>query len=536
MRRRDLLAGLGAAGLGAASLVRPARAAGPQVHPQAYRRGNGADPETLDPHKTSTLAEATILLDLYEGLSAYGPDGSLGPGAAEGWTTSADGLTWTFRLRPDGRWSNGDAVVADDFVHGFRRMLDPATGAKYASVLAPVRNAQAVNRGAMPVDAVGVAAPDPLTVVIQLEQPTPYFVELMTHQASTPVHRPSLARFGEAFTRPGNLVSNGAYLLRDFSPNDRITAIRNPHYREAGRVAIPQVEYIPTPDLAAAVRRFAAGEIDSLDDLPADQVRSLKSRFGDAVVLNPALGVLALMVNVRKRPLDDARVRRALSLALDREFLAEAVWGETMLPAYSLTPAGLDNALPPPTMPGRDLSPLEREDAAVALLREAGYGPGAKPLAVELRTNITDNNRNTMVAIADLWRPLNVTTSFAATDAKTHFAYLRDGGPFDLARMSWIADYADPHNFLFLVESDNDGFNSGRYASPAYDALMREAARETDLEARARILYRAEELFLADLPWIPLLHYRHKHLIGPRLRGFVPNLRGVSPTRWLSLA
>ena len=269
-------------------------------------------------------------------------------------------------------------------------MLDPATGAKYASVLAPVRNAQAVNRGAMPVDAVGVAAPDPLTVVIQLEQPTPYFVELMTHQASTPVHRPSLARFGEAFTRPGNLVSNGAYLLRDFSPNDRITAIRNPHYREAGRVAIPQVEYIPTPDLAAAVRRFAAGEIDSLDDLPADQVRSLKSRFGDAVVLNPALGVLALMVNVRKRPLDDARVRRALSLALDREFLAEAVWGETMLPAYSLTPAGLDNALPPPTMPGRDLSPLEREDAAVALLREAGYGPGAKPLAVELRTNITE--------------------------------------------------------------------------------------------------------------------------------------------------
>jgi oligopeptide transport system substrate-binding protein len=358
----------------------------------------------------------------------------------------------------------------------------------------------------------------------------------MTHQASTPVHRPSLARHGEAFSRPGNLVSNGAYLLTDFSPNDRITAVRNPHYREAGRVAIPQVEYIPTPDLAAAVRRFAAGEIDSLDDLPADQVRALKGRFGERVVLNPALGVLALMVNVRKRPLDDARVRRALSLALDREFLAEAVWGETMLPAYSLTPAGLDNALPPPVMPGRDLSPLEREDAAIALLREAGYGPGGKPLAVELRYNITDNNRNTMVAIADMWRPLNVATSFAATDAKTHFAYLRDGGPFDLARMSWIADYADPQNFLFLVESGNDGFNSGRYANPAYDALMRDAARETDLAARARILYRAEEVFLADLPWIPLLHYRHKHLIGPRLRGFTPNLRGVSPTRWLSLA
>ncbi|TGD95794.1 peptide ABC transporter substrate-binding protein [Methylobacterium nonmethylotrophicum] len=529
MRRRDLLAGFGAATLGAAT---PARAAGPA----AYRRGNGADPETLDPHKTSTVAEATILLDLYEGLSTYGPDGTLVPGAAARWTTSADGLTWTFALRPDGRWSNGDPVTAEDFVHGFRRMLDPATGAKYASVLAAIRNAEAVNRGAMPVDAVGVAAPDPLTVVITLAQPTPYFVELMTHQASLPVHRPSLARFGAAFTRPGNHVSNGAYLLQDFSPNDRITATRNPHFRDAAAVAIPQVEYIPTPDLAAAVRRFAAGEIDSLDDLPADQVRSLRKRFGEQVVLNPALGVLALMVNLRKRPLDDARVRRALSLAIDREFLAEAVWGETMLPAYSLTPTGLDNALPPPVMPGRDLSPLEREDAAVALLREAGYGPGAKPLTVELRYNITDNNRNTMVAIADLWRPLNVATSFAATDAKTHFAYLRDGGPFDIARMSWLADYADPQNFLFLVESGNDGFNAGRYASPAYDALMRDAARETDLEARARILYRAEEVFLADLPWIPLLHYRHKHLIGPRLRGVVPNLRGVSPTRWLSLA
>ena len=351
MRRRDFLLGSGAASLGAAYPAASARAAGPQGRPSIYRRGNGADPETLDPHKTSTVAEATILLDLYEGLSAYGPDGNLIPGAASGWTTSADGLTWTFSLRPDGRWSNGDSVVAEDFVHGFRRMLDPATGAKYASVLAPILNADAVNRGAMPVEAVGVSAPDPGTVVIRLAQPTPYFVELMTHQASTPIHRPSLARYGDAFTRPGNLVSNGAYLLKDFSPNDRITAIRNPHFRDAAGIAIPQVEYIPTPDLAAAVRRFSAGEIDSLDDLPADQVKALKSRFGDRVVLGPALGVLALMVNLRKRPLDDVRVRRALSLALDREFLAEAVWGETMLPAYSLTPAGLDNALPPPEMP-----------------------------------------------------------------------------------------------------------------------------------------------------------------------------------------
>ncbi len=534
MRRRDLVGGLFGsvlAGLGAASPAGPARAAAAGV----YRRGNGADPETLDPHKTSTVAEATILLDLYEGLTCYGPGGALVPGAAARWTTSPDGLTWTFALRPDGRWSNGDPVVAEDFSFGLRRMLDPATGAKYATVLAPIRNAERVNAGALPLDALGVRAPDPGTVVIELEQPTPYLLELMTHQASTPVHRPSLARHGDAFTRPGNLVSNGAYLLKDFSPNDRITAVRNPHFHAAAAVAIPQVEYLPTPDLAAAVRRFAAGEIDSLDDLPADQIVSLRRRFGDAVTLHQGLGVLALMVFLRRAPLSDARVRRALSLAIDREFLAEAVWGETMLPAYSFTPAGLDNALPPPEMPGRDLSPLEREDRAVALLREAGFGPGGTPLAVEIRYNTTDNNRNTMVAIADMWRALDVAVSLVNTDAKTHFAYLRDGGRFDLARMSWIADYADPQNFLFLVESHNDGFNSGRYANPTYDALMRDAARETDLERRAGLLHRAEAIFLDDLPWIPLLHYRHKGLVAKRLKGTVPNLRGVSPTRWLSL-
>lgn len=531
LSRRDLLAGVCLAGAAGAA-PGPARGADAAL----YRRGNGADPETLDPHKTSTVAEATILLDLFEGLTAYDAGGTLVAGAAERWSSSPDGLTWTFALRPDGRWSNGDPVVAEDFAFGLRRMLDPATGAKYANVLFPLRRAEAVNRGALPPGALGVAAPDPLTLVVELERPTPYLLELMTHQASTPVHRPSLAAFGDAFSRPGRLVSNGAYRLEDFSPNDRITAVRNPHFREAGSVRIPRVAYIPTPDVAAAVRRYAAGEIESLDDLPADQIRSLRARFGDQVVLTPALGVLALMVNLRKAPLGDARVRHALSLAIDREFLAEAVWGETMLPAYSFTPDGLDNALPPPLMPGRDLSPLEREDRAVALLREAGFGPGGRALTVEIRYNTTDNNRNTMVAIGEMWRALNVATAFVNTDAKTHFAYLRDGGPFDLARMSWIADYSDPQNFLFLVESGNDGFNSGRYANPAYDALMREAAGTVDLERRAGILYRAEEMFLADLPWIPLLHYRHKHLVSPRLKGMRPNIRGVAPTRWLSLA
>ncbi|WP_336486875.1 peptide ABC transporter substrate-binding protein [Methylobacterium nigriterrae] len=526
-RRRDCLAG-------AAALIAACRTARAEA-PGLYRRGNDADPETLDPHKSSTVAEAHILRDLYEGLLTYDNHGAIIPGAAESWTVSEDALTYTFRLRADGRWSNGDAVVADDFVFSLRRILAPATAAKYAEVLYPIRNAAAVNRGERPPEDLGVAAPDPRTVVIGLEAPTPYLLELLTHQTSIPVHPPSLAAHGDAFTRPGRLVSNGAYRLAGMVPNDRITLERNPHFHDAGRIAIPRVAFIPTPDLASAVRRYAAGEVDSLADLPGDQMDALKRRFGDQVVLGPALGLYALAVNIRKPPFDDARVRRALSLAIDREFLAQGVWGETMAPAYSLCPPGLDHYGAPPETAGREALPIDNEAEAQRLLAEAGFGPGGRTLSLEYRFNTTDNNRNTAVALADMWRSLGIETRFVYTDAKTHFAYLRDGGAFDLARMSWIADYSDPQNFLFLLASGNDGMNAGHYANPAFDSLLAEAGADRDLAHRAATLASAEAILMRDLPWIPLMHYRSKALIAPRLKGYHPNLRNAAPTRFLRL-
>ncbi|MEH3120285.1 MAG: peptide ABC transporter substrate-binding protein [Methylorubrum populi] len=513
----------------AAGLALPARAASP-----VYRRGNDADPETLDPHKTSTAAEAHILRDLFEGLLTYDNLGTIIPGAAEGWTVSDDRLTYRFRLRPDGRWSNGDPVTADDFLFSLRRILDPRTAAKYAEVLFPIRNAAAVNAGERPPETLGVAAPDARTLEIGLSEPVPYLLELLTQQTSLPVHRPSLERWGDAFARPGHLVSNGPYALVDWIPNDRITLTRNPHYRDAAAIPIERVDVIPTPDLAAAVRRYAGGEIDSLSDLPADQIASLKERFGAQVRLGPGLGLLAVAFDLRKKPFDDVRVRRALSLALDREFLAEIVWGQTMAPAYSFCPPGLDHALPPPLLPGREDGPIDREEAALRLLAQAGYGPG-RPLTVEYRFNVTDNNRNTAIALADAWRGLGVETRFVATDAKTHFAYLRDGGPFDLARMSWIADYSDPQNFLFLLRTGNDGLNAGRWSNPAFDGLLTEAAQERDVDRRAQRLFAAEKIVLDELPWIPLLHYRSKALVSPRLHGMHPNIRNVAPTRYLRL-
>ena len=500
-----------------------------------YRRGNDADPETLDPHKCSTAAESHILRDLCEGLTTYDNLGRLIPGAARSWTISDDRLTYTFALREDGRWSNGDAVEAEDFVFAMRRILDPRTAAKYAEVMFPIRNAEAVNTGAMAPEALGVAAPDPRTVVIALGEPVPYLLDLLAHFTSLPVHRPSIARFGDAFTRPGNLVSNGAYTLVANVPNDRITLRKNPHHRDAGTIAIDEVAFIPTPDLAAAVRRYAAAEIDSLSDLPADQIASLKARFGDQVQLGPALGLVAVGVNTRKAPFDDARVRRALSLVIDREFLAEAVWGETMSPAYSLCPPGLDNYRDPPELPGRDALPIDREEEARALLAQAGFGP-ARPLRVEYRFNNTDNNRNTAIALADFWRGIGIETRFVATDAKTHFAYLRDGGDFDLARMSWFADYSDPQNFLFLLRTGNVGFNAGRWSNRDFDALLAQAGAERDVGRRADLMVEAETIVVRELPWIPVLHVRSKALVSPRLHGLVRTLRNVSPTRYLTLS
>lgn len=252
------------------------------------------------------------------------------------------------------------------------------------------------------------------------------------------------------------------------------------------------------------------------------------------MVLGPSLGLETLVVNTHKAPFSDRRVRQALSLLIDREYLADGLYGGTMSPAYSLCPPGIDNYRTPPETAGRLGLPIDHEAQARLLLDEAGFGPG-RPLTVEYRFNVSDNNRNTAVAVAEMWRDLGIETRFVYTDAKTHFAYLRDGGSFDVARYAWIADYSDPQNFLFLLQSGNDGLNAGRWSDAAYDALLARAAGERDLARRADLLCNAETIALRELPWIPLMHYRSKALIAPRLHGYVPNLRNAAPTRFMRL-
>jgi oligopeptide transport system substrate-binding protein len=291
----------------------------------------------------------------------------------------------------------------------------------------------------------------------------------------------------------------------------------------------------PTPDFSAASRRFMAGELHFTTDIPADQTKFLKEKLGDQVKIAPYLGTYYLAFNTAKKPFDDVRVRQALSMAIDREFIAEQIWGGTMVPAYSFVPPGIGNYGKPAFAEWADRSPIDREDDAKKLLTAAGFGPG-KPLKVEMRYNTTDNNRRTVVAIADQWKQIGVETTFINTDGKTHFAHLRERGDYDVARAGWIGDYSDPQNFLFLFQSDNKGFNYARYENREFDDLMKQAENETDLKKRAEILFKAEQFITRDQPNVPVLFYSTKNLVSSKLQGFHSNLRGAYATRFYKLS
>jgi oligopeptide transport system substrate-binding protein len=520
-----------AAALAAATLLSTAAFA--QV---TFNRGNDGDPETLDVQKGSTVTEAHLMRDLYEGLMIHNAKGEVVYGVAESHTESADGTVFTFKLRPNAKWSNGDAFKASDYVFAFRRIINPETGAKYANILFPIKNAEKINKkeGGIPLEQLGVKAIDDRTLEITLERPTPYFLELLTHQTGYPVHEATVRKFGNDYVKPENWVSNGAYRLIEWTPNSHIRVDKNPHFHDAANVQIERIMYYPTPDYAAASRRFMAGELHFTTDIPADQVKFLKERLGDQVKISPYLGTYYLAFNMAKKPFDDRRVRQALSMAIDREFIAEQIWGGTMLPATNFVPPGIGNYGTPPVPDWTDKSPIDREDIAKKLLAEAGYGPG-KPLKVEIRYNTTDNNRRTVVAIADQWKQVGVETSFVNTDGRTHFAYLRERGDFDAARAGWIGDYSDPQNFLFLFQKDNTGFNYARFENAEFEGLMKDAEKETDLKKRAEILAKAEAIINREQPYASVLFYSTKNLVSNKLQGFSSNLRGAYATRFYRL-
>jgi oligopeptide transport system substrate-binding protein len=497
-----------------------------------YNRGNSADPESLDPHKTSTIYEADILRDLFLGLTTEDAKSEIIPGAAESWTVSPDGKVYTFKLRAGALWSDGSPVTANDFVFAWQRVVDPATAGEYAYMLAPVVNAEDITAGKKKPAEMGVKAVDDSTFEVTLNAPTPYFLEMLTHQATYPVNKANVEAKGVDFTKPGNLVSNGAYTLAEFVPNDHIKVVKNPKFYDAANVKIDTVNFIPTEDRSTAMKRFEAGELDSNNDLPTEQLTDLKAKFGDQVKIGPYLGTYYYAFKITKAPWDNVKLRHAISMAIDRDYLAEKVWQNSMIPAYSFVPPGI-SGYETRTTDYAEMSQLDREDAARKVLAELGYGPD-KPLKMEIRSNTSENHKNTAIAIQEQLKPLGVEVTYLNTDTKTHYGHLEQHGDFDVARAGWIADYKDPENFLALCKGGT-GNNYSEYANKEYDDLLAKAAASADPSERMKALSDAEAAGVArDLCVMPLLYYSYKNLVSSKLKGWEDNVMDRHPSRFLS--
>ncbi len=497
-----------------------------------YNRGSAAEPESLDPHKTSTVYEAHVLRDLFQGLVMQDAKSGLIPGAAESWTVSDDGTVYTFKLRKNGVWSDGSPVTADDFVFAFHRLEDPATAAEYASMLYPIKGAEAFNSKKGKAEDMGVKAIDANTLEITLNAPTPYFLEMLTHQATYPVSKAAVEKLGADWVKPGKMISNGAYTLAEWVPNDHIKLVKNPKFWDADSVKIDVVNYLPTEDRSSAMKRFEAGEFDSYDDLPTEQLADLKAKFGDQIRVGPYLGTYYFSIKTDKAPWDNVELRNAISMAIDRDFIAEKVWQNSMLPGYSMVPPGIEGYTPAMAKYA-DMSQIDREDEAKKIFEKLGYTP-EHPLKMEIRYNTSENHKNTAVAIQEQLKPLGVEVSLLNTDTKTHYAFLQEKGNYDVARAGWIADYKDPETFLGISRKAS-GNNYSNYNSPAFEAAMDKAAADGGKpEERMKDLEAAERILVDDVGNIPILYYSYHNIVSPKLHGFEDNVMDVHPSRFIS--
>jgi oligopeptide transport system substrate-binding protein len=492
-------------------------------------RGNAGEPGSLDPHLIDGTWEANIVGDIMMGLTTENPAARPIPGAAERWTVSADGKTWTFRIR-NHVWSDGTPVTAHDFVFAWRRLVDPNTRAVYAFALYSVKNAQAAVSRKVPVTALGVRALDDRTLEVQLEHPAPYLPELATHQTWYPLPRHVVQAKGSRWARPENFVGNGAYIPREWVTNDHVTLVKNRRFYDAARVRIDRVVYWPASDSTAALRRMRAGELDVIDPFAATQIHWLRRNMPGAIRMGPYLAVAYVAINQRRRPFNDVRIREAMNLAYNREVVTQRILqlGET--PAYSVVPPNVANYPGGASMPFRPMPYPQRIARAQALMAQAGYGPN-KRLRTTLSTSTDPNERRISAAFQSMLKAIYIDVEIVNSDVQIHYHKL-NVQDFDLATARWIADFNDAMDFLGLFRS-RSGKNYGRYSSPRVDALLTRADNEKDLRARALLLLQAERQILADFVWIPTRFPSVSVLVQPYVKGWVTNIRDFNRTRWL---
>ncbi|MDN2616611.1 oligopeptide ABC transporter substrate-binding protein OppA [Enterobacter kobei] len=486
---------------------------------QTLVRNNGAEVQSLDPHKIEGVPESNVNRDLFEGLLVTDVDGHPAPGVAEKWENK-DFKVWTFHLRKDAKWSDGTPVTAEDFVYSWQRLANPNTASPYASYLqyGHIANIDDIIAGKKPVTDLGVKAIDANTFEVTLSEPVPYFYKLLVHPSVSPVPKSAVEKFGEKWTQPANIVTNGAYKLKDWVVNERMVLERNPQYWDNAKTVINQVTYLPISSEVTDVNRYRSGEIDmTYNNMPIELFQKLKKEIPKEVHVDPYLCTYYYEINNQKAPFTDVRVRTALKLALDRDIIVNKVKNQGDLPAYSYTPPYTDGMkLVEPEW--FKWSQEKRNEEAKKLLAEAGY-TADKPLTFNLLYNTSDLHKKLAIAVASIWKKnLGVNVKLENQEWKT-FLDTRHQGTFDVARAGWCADYNEPTSFLNTMLSDSSN-NTAHYKSPAFDKIIADTLKVSDDAQRAELYAKSEEQLDKDSAIVPVYYYVNARLVKPWVGGY----------------
>jgi oligopeptide transport system substrate-binding protein len=496
-------------------------------------RGAGAEPDSLDPQKARSVESQGILRDLCEGLTTLDKTAGVAPGVATDWTVSADGKKYTFNLRPDARWSNGERVVAADFVAALRRLADPATASSYAQVIDVIENAGDIVAGKKPPDSLAVYAPAESTVVIDLATPAAYLPSLLSHTSTCPVHRPTLTQRPAELAKPGVMISNGAFVLQEWVQGSHILATRNHHYWNDAATRLDAVKYLLIPDENAELTRYRAGGLHMTYVVPRGQFDWIQTNLAGQLHIAPQLDTYYYGFNLDKAPFkDNPDLRRALSLVIDRDKLVHSVLRVGELPAYGWVPPGVSQYTSQ-SFDYRDRPMADRIAEARKLYAQAGFS-AARPLRFELRYNAGEVHNKVAVAVASMWKEaLGVEARLTAVEFKSLLQDI-DRGTVEVFRSSWLGDYNDAYTFAQYFKS-NFGINLPRYRSAEYDSLVGAAAVEVDAARRGELLQSAERVMLRDHPLMPIYFYVNKHLVKPEVDGWYDNVMNVVYSKDLGL-
>ncbi|MEZ8800085.1 ABC transporter substrate-binding protein [Vibrio splendidus] len=488
---------------------------------QELVRGNGTEVATIDPHKSQGVPESHVIRDLLEGLVNQDGEGNTIPGVAESWGTT-DNKTFTFHLRKDAKWSNGDPVTAEDFVYSWQRAVDPATASPYAWYMEYTKmvNAKDIVAGKKDKSELGVKAVDANTLVVELDTAVPYFVMMMGHTTMKPVHQATVEKFGDQWTKPGNFVGNGAFAVDKWVVNERLVLKRNDQYWNNDKTVLNKVTFLPIENQVAEMNRFLSGEIDFTNELPTEHFKRLKKEYAEDVSVAGNLCTYYYIFNTKKAPFDDVRVRKAISYAIDRNIVSDAILAQGQKPAYFLTPeitAGFNPELP---AYGK-MSQKERNEEAARLLEEAGYGKD-NPLNFNLLYNTSENHKKIAVALGSMWKKtLGLKVTLENQEWKTYLSS-KDSGDFEVARAGWCGDYNEASSFLTLMKSNNTT-GGVHYDSAEYDQIIDKALNSTSAEEREALYLEAEALMAKDMPIAPIYQYVKSRLLNPHVGGFPTN-------------